>query len=183
MLLFYLHGIALVLHTISSALSFIIHIPEAYVNILSPQHTYLNKTVVLENTAVGEQSPLVWVSVNETLTALSHLIAVVYLCPCRPEPKYVFKFEAWRRKWEYSATAGILQVALVLSVGPVMLQDIVFLLISNVALQWIGDLVDDSKFSRRLLIVGFCYSLPKFTLLSYKPRICVDRLTVVGLPP
>ena len=36
-----------------------------------------------------------------------------------------------------------------------MLQDIVFLLVSNVALQWIGDLVDVSKYSRRLLTVGF----------------------------
>ena len=63
--------------------------------------------------------------------------------------------ESLRRTIEYSFTAGILQVALVLSAASMSLYDMFFLLMINIALQMIGYLLDKKDNRPMLLTIGF----------------------------
>jgi hypothetical protein len=109
--------------------------------------------------SILKQSALAWITANEALTFFSHLIAVAYLRCYKDEAT---KFEPLRRTMEYSLTAGILQVALVLGVGSVSLYGILFLLIANVVLQAIGYAIDAIDGSVRK---GLLYTTA-FVLLS-----------------
>ena len=64
-------------------------------------------------------------------------------------------YESLRRTIEYCFTAGILQVALVLSASSMSLYDMFFLLMINVALQLIGLLLDGKENRIMLLSIGF----------------------------
>ena len=96
------------------------------------------------------QSPTVWISGNEALTMFSHLIAVFYLS----RSENMRAFEPLRRTIEYSFTAGILQVALVLSTGSITLPDLLFILLINGVMQWM--ILGITKENRTLLMTcGF----------------------------
>lgn len=140
-----LHIAAAVIHIISCALSVVVHTNDANVDITLPTHEYTMVDNVVHTTTtferVLEQSPLVWISANEGFTTFSHLIAIFYLVY---NPNNA-KLESLRRTIEYSFTAGILQVALVMGAGSVTLYDVFFLLVSNVVLQAIGYAIDGSK--------------------------------------
>lgn len=152
-----LHIAAALIHLVSCALSVMVHTNDANVDITLPTHTYTVVDNVVRTTTtferVMEQSPLAWISANEGFTAFSHLIALFYLMY---DPNNA-KLESLRRTIEYSFTAGILQVALVMGAGSVTLHDVFFLLVTNVVLQAIGYAIDDS--TRRGLLYTSAFAL------------------------
>lgn len=152
MLLLYLHIAAACIHLISCVLSVVVHV-DVPSNITLPTHRYFADPLrrEVQYNKIFEQNPLVWVSANEALTLFSHLIAIFYLT----RNENLRSMESLRRTIEYSFTAGILQVALVLSAASMCLYDILFLLMINVALQMVGYLLDKKDNRRMLLTIGF----------------------------
>lgn len=150
MLLLYLHIAAAVIHLISCVLSVVVHI-DTKTAITVPKHTYISNPIktITSHEKIMEQNAMVWISANEGFTLFSHLIAVFYLL----RDEEMKKYESLRRTIEYSFTAGILQVALVMSTGSVALHDILFILIINVVMQILGYTLDTSRFL--LLVSGF----------------------------
>lgn len=152
MLLLYLHIAAACIHLISCVLSVVVHV-DVHSDITLPTHKYFTDPIRTEThyDTILEQNPLVWVSANEALTLFSHLIAIFYLS----RDKKMRSMESLRRTIEYSFTAGILQVALVLSAASMSLYDMFFLLMINIALQMIGYLLDKKDNRPMLLTIGF----------------------------
>jgi hypothetical protein len=152
MLLLYLHIAAACIHLISCVLSVVVHV-DVHSDITLPTHKYFTDPIRTEThyDTILEQNPLVWVSANEALTLFSHLIAIFYLS----RDEKMRSMESLRRTVEYSFTAGILQVALVLSAASMSLYDMFFLLMINVALQMIGYLLDKKDNRPMLLTIGF----------------------------
>lgn len=152
MLLLYLHIAAACIHLISCVLSVVVHV-DVHSDITLPTHKYFTDPIRREThyDTILEQNPLVWVSANEALTLFSHLIAIFYLS----RDEKMRSMESLRRTVEYSFTAGILQVALVLSAASMSLYDMFFLLMINIALQMIGYLLDKKDNRPMLLTIGF----------------------------
>ena len=152
MLLLYLHIAAACIHLISCVLSVVVHV-DVHSDITLPTHKYFTDPIRTEThyDTILEQNPLVWVSANEALTLFSHLIAIFYLS----RDEKMRSMESLRRTIEYSFTAGILQVALVLSAASMSLYDMFFLLMINIALQMIGYLLDKKDNRPMLLTIGF----------------------------
>lgn len=152
MLLLYLHIAAACIHLISCVLSVVVHV-DVHSDITLPTHKYFTNPIRTEThyDTILEQNPMVWVSANEALTLFSHLIAIFYLS----KDEKLRSFESLRRTIEYSFTAGILQVALVLSAASMSLYDMFFLLMINVALQMVGYLLDKKDNRPMLLSIGF----------------------------
>jgi hypothetical protein len=152
MLLLYLHIAAACIHLISCVLSVVVHV-DVHSDITLPTHKYFTDPIRREThyDTILEQNPLVWVSANEALTLFSHLIAIFYLS----RDEKMRSMESLRRTVEYSFTAGILQVALVLSAASMSLYDLFFLLMINIALQMIGYLLDKKDNRPMLLTIGF----------------------------
>lgn len=142
--IFILHFVALILHSVSCGFSWS-HNNDVFSNrdFWYPKFEYkstnISVTTETVRVVVGEkQNYMSWITTNEFITALSHLLAVLYmLCS-----KYSHDFEIWRRTIEYTATAAILQVALVLGAGDVLFQDVVFIFAINAAIQYIGYQLD-----------------------------------------
>lgn len=152
MLLLYLHIAAACIHLISCVLSVVVHV-DVHSDITLPTHKYFTDPIRTEThyDKILEQNPLIWVSANEALTLFSHLIAIFYLS----RDEKMRSMESLRRTIEYSFTAGILQVALVLSAASMSLYDMFFLLMINVALQMVGYLLDKKDNRPMLLTIGF----------------------------
>lgn len=152
MLLLYLHIAAAVLHLFSCVMSIVLHTDSVKTDITIPHHVYHTNPVdtVTTHEVILEQSSLVWISGNEAITMFSHLIAVFYLWNSDKMRKY----ESLRRTVEYSFTAGILQVALVMGTGSISLSDIFFVLIINGVMQLMGYVIDNQKENRMPLLVG-----------------------------
>lgn len=152
MILFLLHLVAFILHSVSSGLSFG-HNKEIFTNrdIYYNKFEYLstNTSVTTSSTKVivGEkQNYMTWIGVNECITAVSHLLALYFSVFREPDPNpgkdLDHKYEIVRRTIEYTATAAILQIALVLGAGDVLFQDVVFIFVINAAIQYIGYQLD-----------------------------------------
>lgn len=151
MLLLYLHVAAACIHLISCVMSIVVHIDSGSAITLA-SHEYHVDPVSTTTTyeTLLEQSPMVWISGNEALTFFSHLIAVFYLARSDEMRSY----ESLRRTIEYSFTAGILQVALVLSAGSITLPDMFFILLINGVMQFM--ILGMNKENRTLLMTcGF----------------------------
>lgn len=151
MLLLYLHIAAACIHIISCVFSVVVH-TDAKSAITLASHEYHVDPVSTTTTyeTLIEQSPMVWVSGNEAITFFSHLIAVFYLA----RDEKMRSFESLRRTIEYSFTAGILQVALVLSVGSITVPDVFLILLINGVMQFM--ILGMNKENRTLLMTcGF----------------------------
>ena len=141
MLLYYLHIAAFLIHLVSFALSLFTHIRDADVDILVAKHIYKRNELGITTTdTLTTLNANSWVSINEGLTCFSHAIALYLLYGKEPSEE-VNKLEHGRRTVEYSFTAGILAVALVLSVGSIFLQDLLFILGINLVIQGLGWLI------------------------------------------
>jgi hypothetical protein len=153
MLLLYLHIAAAILHMVSCVLSVVVHTDIVKTDITIPRHQYQTNPVdtITTQDVVLEQSALVWISGNEAITMFSHLIAVFYLWNSEKMRKY----ESLRRTVEYSFTAGILQVALVMGTGSISLSDVFFILMINGVMQLMGYLMDGKKDNTPLLVGAF----------------------------
>lgn len=146
MLLYTLHTAAFIIHLISSILSLYFHISEADSDVRIPKHIYANNSFMNTTyTNLMTVNPVSLVTLNEMLTAFSHLIALWLLRGRNLTQKKINNFELNRRTFEYCFTAGILQCALVTSVGAVYLHDLVFLLLINVVIQLLGVSIDMSR--------------------------------------
>ena len=180
-----LHIAAALIHLVSCALSVMVHTNDANVDITLPTHTYTVVDNVVRTTTtferVMEQSPLAWISANEGFTAFSHLIALFYLMY---DPNNA-KLESLRRTIEYSFTAGILQVALVMGAGSVTLYDVFFLLVSNVVLQAIGYAIDDSTRPGLLYTSAFALLAAQIQYVALNAwrvdGISVDWVVIMGV--
>lgn len=180
-----LHIAAALIHIISCALSVAVHTNDANVDITLPTHAYtvvgdaVHTTTTFES--VMEQSPLAWISANEGFTAFSHLIAIFYLMY---DPNNA-KLESLRRTIEYSFTAGILQVALVMGAGSVTLYDVFFLLVTNVVLQAIGYAIDDSERKGLLYTSAFALLAAQIQYVALNAwrvdGISVDWVVIMGI--
>ena len=156
MLLYSLHVAAFFIHLVSFILSLFCHINQARSDILIPKHVYeVDKRTVTGSESIASFHAISWISLNEALTCFSHGIAL-YLLQSKRAPSEVNDLEHGRRTVEYAFTAGILACALVLSTGSVFLQDLIFLLGTNVALQGVGHLIHKHSHKSMLMYaVGF----------------------------
>lgn len=153
MLLLYLHIAAAILHMFSCVLSVVVHTNSVKTDITIPHHQYQTNPIdtITTQDVILEQSALVWISGNEAITMFSHLIAVFYLWNSEEMRKY----ESLRRTVEYSFTAGILQVALVMGTGSISLSDIFFILMINGVMQLMGYVMDTKGDNTPLLVGAF----------------------------
>jgi len=156
MLLYNLHIAAFLIHLVSFALSLFTHIGDADVDILVAKHIYkTNELGITTTDTLTTLNANSWVSINEGLTCFSHAIALYLLYGKEPSEE-INNLEHGRRAVEYSFTAGILAVALVLSVGSIFLQDLLFILGINVVIQGLGWLIhyEDDKREINFMYMG-----------------------------
>jgi len=156
MLLYNLHIAAFLIHLVSFALSLFTHIRDADVDILVAKHIYkTNELGITTTDTLTTLNANSWVSINEGLTCFSHAIALYILYGKEPSEE-VNNLEHGRRTVEYSFTAGILAVALVLSVGSIFLQDLLFILGINLVIQGLGWLIhyEDDKREINFMYMG-----------------------------
>lgn len=159
-----LHIAAAVIHLISCIFSIIVHTDTITGQITLPHHTYMadptatEKNLIVNSTTSHETilytNPMVWIAGNEGFTFFSHVLALFLM----PRATDLNDFERTRRTVEYSLTAGILQVALVLGIGSVALYDVLMLLLVNVAVQllgWLWDKTNDNFIRPYLLGTAF----------------------------
>ena len=177
-----LHILAALIHGISCSLSIWLHTDTINGQITLPHHTYmadptasvkehiLNAT--LSHESVLYTNPMVWIAGNEGLTFFSHLIALGLMFL---NADMLDVFERRRRTIEYSFTAGILQVALVLGIGPIALYDVFWLLGVNVAIQllgWLGDKPEGKDIKDWLYGIAFgLLSLEIFYVISQSTNL------------
>lgn len=141
-----LHIAAFLIHAISSVLTFVFATNTGTRKILLEEFVFEGNTTRTDYVQIGEsQDPISWLHINEILTALSHLYAILIY---RNEVEYdsdVHEKETWRRTVEYTFTAGILQVALLLGSGDVFIHDLIFVLGINALLQFVGYIIDQHE--------------------------------------
>lgn len=180
MLLRNLHIVAAIIHIISCVLSVVLHVNYT-TNLTIPKHIYSRDNVTgIQTTTIHEkvleQNAMVWISSNEALTCFSHLIAIFYLW----KDVKMRGYESIRRTIEYSFTAGILQVALVMGAGDISIHDVLFVLLINVVLQVIGYVTDqlkDRPTERTILLVS------GFVLLATQIQyVVLSSLRLEGIP-
>lgn len=147
----YLHIAAATIHLISALLSWVIHV-DIESAITLPKHIHAGKTTTTEYEVWFTTNPIIWISINEFITMFSHVIAIFYLLTHDNRQT----FESPRRAVEYCITAALLQCAIMLGMGAVTAQDIIFIIVTNVALQLLGYVIDLYREAKRwLLVVGF----------------------------
>lgn len=138
-----LHIAAFLIHFVSSILTFVFATGVATRKILLEKFVYERNTTRTDYSQIGElQDPISYLHINEILTALSHLYAIIIY---RNETDYdsdVNRNESMRRTIEYTFTAGILQLALLFGSGDVFLQDVCFVLGLNAWVQFVGYIID-----------------------------------------
>jgi len=159
-----LHISAASIHLVSCILAIVVHTDTITGKITLPHHTYMadptatEKHLIVNETTTHEPilytNPMVWIAANEGFTFFSHILALFLM----PRANNLNDFERTRRTLEYSFTAGILQVALVLGVGSVAIYDVLMLLLINVAVQllgWLWDKTNDDFIKPYLLGIAF----------------------------
>jgi len=182
MLLRNLHIAAALIHLVSAVLSWVIHV-DMHSDIILPRHVYSTDPVktVTSYEVWLETNPMVWISVNELITMFSHLIAIIYLLMHDNNDK----FENPRRAIEYSITAALLQCALLLGAGAVPAQDIIYIVVSNVALQLLSIVIDKSKDRVWLLGIGFLLLFSQMQLIVFNSirieGISLDYFILMGI--
>lgn len=134
-----LHWTAFILHTISSILS-VVNDTGGQKRQIYIQRTSYETNVITDSKqeSIGAQDVLVWIFVNELITALSHGYALYTYYMNNMSDEIAHRFELTRRSLEYSITAAIIPVALVLGVTDVALTDVIFIFVINATIQWLG---------------------------------------------
>tara|TARA_B100000925_G_scaffold284491_1_gene259580 strand:+ start:2481 stop:3368 length:888 start_codon:yes stop_codon:yes gene_type:complete len=172
MLLRNLHIAAAIIHLTSAVLSWVVHV-DMHSDIILPKHVYSAdpvKTVTSYEPWI-KTNAMVWISVNELITMFSHVVAIIYLMMHNNSKE----FENPRRTVEYSITAALLQCALLLGAGAVPAQDIIYIIISNVALQLLSIAMENNTNRNWLLGIGF------LLLFSQMQMILFNSLRIEGI--
>jgi len=178
-----LHAIALVIHGISSAFSFqkAAELPVLHANVTLAEYTYSGGHLhVVEETVGPTQQPVRWVAWNELITCVAHFVAIVIFCAnrecCGIGPR---TWESGRRWFSYAITAGLLQVALLLSLRPSPLFVVVFLLVTNAVTQILGGFMVDQEPTPS--IRGAYLALSSLLFLAGAFAVGTASLRVTGL--
>lgn len=113
---------------------------------------------------------------NEVITAISHLIAVIgfflYTDSMMADNRHL---ESVRRYIEYAVTAGLLEVALLVGMGSNSFYQVLFILLTNVAIQLMGYMSERTQDRMRQIY----YSIGGFVLLAPSVTIIVWNATLV----
>ena len=113
---------------------------------------------------------------NEIITAISHLIGVVgfflYTNAMMADGRHL---ESVRRYIEYAVTAGLLEVALLVGMGSKSFYQVLFILLTNVAIQLMGYMSERTQDRMRQIY----YSIGGFVLLAPSLIIIVWNATLV----
>lgn len=113
---------------------------------------------------------------NEIITAVSHLIGVVgfflYTNSMMADGRHL---ESVRRYIEYAVTAGLLEVALLVGMGSKSFYQVLFILLTNVAIQLMGYMSERTQDRMRQIY----YSIGGFVLLAPSLIIIVWNATLV----
>ena len=175
------HCIAFVIHLVSSILSFMEadKLPTLNGNITLANYKYSKTpphTVVAYNTIGDTQQPVRWVAWNETLTWVAHLVAIIIFVTNHESARVC---ESARRWFSYAITAGLLQVAMILSLGPVPLFLIIFLMVNNAIVQTLGGFMVDQEedISKRVAYLSVAMVL----FLASATFVAVSCLQIEGI--
>ena len=134
-----LHWAAFLLHSISSILSIIFDTGGQKRQIYIQETTYKrNVSTEITQQSIGAQDVLVWIFINELITALSHAYSLYTYYYTSLNDENAHTFELTRRSWEYTITAAVIPVALVLGVSDIALTDVIFIFVINAVIQWLG---------------------------------------------
>lgn len=113
---------------------------------------------------------------NEIITAISHLIGVIgfflYTNAMMADGRHL---ESVRRYIEYAVTAGLLEVALLVGMGSKSFYQVLFILLTNVAIQLMGYMSERTQDRMRQIY----YSIGGFVLLAPSLVIIVWNATLV----
>ena len=113
---------------------------------------------------------------NEIITAVSHLIGVIgfflYTNAMMADGRHL---ESVRRYIEYAVTAGLLEVALLVGMGSKSFYQVLFILLTNVAIQLMGYMSERTQDRMRQIY----YSIGGFVLLAPSLVIIVWNATLV----
>lgn len=180
-----MHAIAFAIHLLSSIFSFVkaSELTSLNANMTFTKYSYTANsppyTIPVSQLVGSTQNPIEWVAWNETITWLAHVVAVIII-----RSNSVFGVsprvaESARRWFSYAITAGLLQAALVLSLGPVPFFLIVYIMVNNAVVQILGGfMVDQEESIKRRVVFLLIGSL---LFLASAVYIATSCLSIEGL--
>ena len=134
------HAAALLVHTISTAFAWdITNRFKQTSDVIVPIFSFNGANSVVTSDSLFKSHAISWIALNETVTALAHVVALLIL---GINSQSADMYESIRRWGSYAITAGLLECAIVVSLGDTQFFGIVFLLVANVVLQSFGYLID-----------------------------------------
>jgi hypothetical protein len=157
--LFISHAIAAFIHFISLIFSWIV-VPDAHYSILQkiritlldpipnntnsiPFNMFLNTTFSnLSDNKIA--NPIIAIAINETLTFISHFIAVALLLKpnMKNNNRKIRIYEKYRRWIEYSITAGLITTSILVSVGVFDIISLTLMFTLNICQQLCGLVIE-----------------------------------------
>ena len=199
----YTHLLAFLLHSVSAILAFLSQ-PESGLQLgklvvhkvnfkaLSETVTYdnsktsssTNMTLASNSLHIQQSDHVVFdeinvvglIFTNEIITAISHLIGTIgfflYTNAMMADGRHL---ESVRRYIEYAVTAGLLEVALLVGMGSKSFYQVLFILLTNVAIQLMGYMSERTQDRMRQIY----YSVGGFVLLAPSIIIIVWNATLV----
>lgn len=194
----YTHLLAFLLHTVSAILAFIsqpdsglnlgkLVIDEVHFNAIAATNETVAKLEVVEaDHIVYENINVVQlIFTNEVITAVSHLIGVIgfflYTSSMMADDRHL---ESVRRYVEYGVTAGLLEVALLVGLGSTSFYQVLFIILSNMAIQLLGYMSERTKDRMRQIyynVGGFLLLAPTITIIVWNAQLVKGMDRVVEL--
>ena len=182
----YSHLLAFLLHSISAILAFLsqpesgLELGKLVVHKVDYQAEHLNTTSLVvkqsDHVVFDNINIVSLIFTNEIITAISHLIGVVgfflYTNAMMADGRHL---ESVRRYIEYAVTAGLLEVALLVGMGSKSFYQVLFILLTNVAIQLMGYMSERTQDRMRQIY----YSIGGFVLLAPSLIIIVWNATLV----
>ncbi len=186
----YTHLLAFLLHSVSAILAFLSQ-PDSGLEL---GKLVVHKVDFVATAATSEKAASVTLSqsdhvvfdkinvvslifTNEVITAISHLIGLVgfflYSDSMMADGRHL---ESIRRYIEYAVTAGLLEVALLVGMGSKSFYQVLFILLTNIAIQLMGYMSERTQDRMRQVY----YSLGGFVLLAPSLIIIVWNATLVS---
>lgn len=152
MMLLYLHIVAFLIHLASGIGSIFLHINDAKSGVLNPLHTY-EKNIAYNTTTerVTSIHAISLITLNELITCFSHGVGIYYLYVLNvKKTKVINNYELFRRTYEYTITAWLLQCAIILHSGDAFMHDLLILFICNLVIQFTGVSIDMFRQSKTM---------------------------------
>jgi hypothetical protein len=184
----YTHLLAFILHTVSAILAFLSQ-PDTGLNLgkLVIDEVHFNTIAATNETAasiqVVEADHVVYENINivgliftnEIITSVSHLIACIgfffYTSSMMADGRHL---ESVRRYIDYAVTAGLLQVTILVGLGSTSFYQVLFILLSNAAIQLMGYMSERTGDRMRQIyynIGGFLLLAPAITIIVWNAQL------------